>query len=106
MDEFSTPQFSKTIFYANGNHDDYQRILGPYPYDAPLGFRWFPNGWKLKQIESTTTNVSFEQLFLNKVKPIQEKQKKNQMKHDLQAKIENPNILPYVQPRVQGILPF
>ena len=106
MDEFSTPQFSKTIFNANGNHDDYQRILGPCPYDAPLGFHWFPNGWKLKQIESTTTNVSFEQLFLNKVKPIQEKQKKNQMKHDLQAKIENPNILPYVQPRVQGILPF
>ena len=106
MDKFSTPQFSKTISNANGTHDNYQRILGPYPYDTPLGFCWFPNGWKLKRIESTPTNVSFEQLFLNKVKPTQEKQKKNQIKLDLQAKIENSNILLYVQPHPQGISPF
>ena len=77
MDEFSTPQFSKTISNANDTHDDYQRILDPYPYDAPLGFQWLPNGWKLEPIESTPANVSFEQLFLDKVKPIQEKQKEN-----------------------------
>ena len=47
--------------------------------DVPLGFCWFPNSWKLEQIESTPTNVLFEQLFLNKVGHIQEKQKKNQM---------------------------
>ena len=47
--------------------------------DSSLGFRWFQNGWKLEQIESTPTNVSFERLFLNKVQPTQEKQKKNQM---------------------------
>ena len=93
-DKFSTPQFNKTISNANGTHDDYQRILGPYPYDTPLGFCWFPIGWKLKWIESPPTNVSFEQLLLNEVKPIQEKQQKNRMKLDLQAKIENPNILP------------
>ena len=46
--------------------------------DIPLGFRSFSNGWKLEQIESTPTNVSFEQLFSNKAEPIQEKQKKNQ----------------------------
>ena len=67
---------------------------------------WKQNGWKHKQIESTPTNVSFEQLFLNKVNPIQEKQKKNGMKFDLRAKIENPNISLYVQPDPQGILPF
>ena len=106
MDEFSTPQFSKMIFNANDTHDNYQIILGPYPYNVPLGFCWFLNGWKLKQIESTPTNVSFQQLFLNKVKPIKEKQKKNRMKFDLQVKIENPNILPYVQAHPQGILPF
>ena len=83
LDEFITPQFSKAISNANDTHDDYQIILGPYPYDVPLGFRWFLNGWKLKRIESAPANVSFEQLFLNKVKPIQEKQKKNQMKLDL-----------------------
>ena len=80
--------------------DDYQRILGP------LGFRWFPNRWKFEQIESTPTNVSFEQLFLNKVKPTQEKKKKNRMKLDLRPKVENPNILLYVQPHPQGIFPF
>ena len=30
-----------------------------------------------RRIESTPTNVSFEQLFFSKVKSIQEKQKKN-----------------------------
>ena len=64
------------ISNANDTHDDYQIILGPYPYDSLLGFQWFPNGWKLKQIELTPTNVWFEQLLLNKVKPIQEKQKR------------------------------
>ena len=106
MDKFSTPKFSKTISNANDTHDNYQRTLAPYPYDAWLGFHWFPNGWKHKRIESTPTNVSFEQLFLNNVKPRQEKQKKNQMKLDLQAKIENSNILPYLQPHPQGILCF
>ena len=94
------------ISNANVTHDDYQRILGPYPYDPPLGFCWFPNKWKLKRIESTPTNVSFEQLFLNKVKPTQEKKKKNRMKLDLRPKVENPNILLYVQPHPQGIFPF
>ena len=77
LDEFSTPQFRKTISNVNGTHDKYQRILGPYPYNAPLGFHWVPNGWKLEPIEPTPTNVSFEQLFLDKVKSIQEKKKKN-----------------------------
>ena len=102
----STPQFSKTISNANDTHDDYQRILCPYPYNAPLGCCWFWNSWKLKQIEATPTNVSFEQLLLNKVKPIQGKQKNNRMKLDLRAKIENPNILQYVQPHPQVILPL
>ena len=77
LDEFSTPQFSKTIPNANSTHDDYQGIQDPYPYDALVGFRWVPNSWKPEPIESTPTNVLFEQLFLNKVKVIQEKQKKN-----------------------------
>ena len=105
LDEFSTPQFSKTIPNANGTHDDYQRILGPYPYNALLGFRWVPNSWKLEPIELTPTSVLFEQLFLNK-EPIHEKQKKNRMKLDLRAKVENPNILLYVQTHSQGILCF
>ena len=91
LDKFSTPQLSKMILNTNGTHGYYQRILGqylsPYPYDALLGFHWVPNGWKLEPVESTPTNVSFEQLFLDKVKPIQEKQKKNQMKLDLNTSL-------------------
>ena len=44
--------------------------------DGSLGFRWFPNSWKLEQIESTPTNVSFERLFLNKVQPTQKNRKR------------------------------
>ena len=51
--------------------------MGPYHYDAPPGFCWVPNIWKLEPIEATPTNVSFEQLLLDKVKPIQKKKKKN-----------------------------
>ena len=51
--------------------------MGPYHYDAPPGFCWVPKGWKLEPIEATPTNVSFEQLLLDKVKPIQKKKKKN-----------------------------
>ena len=58
--QINTPQFGKIISDANGTHDDYQRILGPYPYNDPFGFHLFPNGWKLEPIESTPTNVSFE----------------------------------------------
>ena len=43
---------------------------------------------------------------MNKVKSIQEKQKKNRIKLDPQAKIENPNILLYVKLHAQGLLPF
>ena len=38
-------------------------LIGPYPYDAPPGFHWVPNGWRLEK-----TEASFEQLFLEKVK--------------------------------------
>ena len=36
---FVINKFSKTISDANGNHDNYQRILSSYPYNALLGFR-------------------------------------------------------------------
>ena len=69
-DEFSTLKFSKMISNANGSHDNYRKILDPYPHEVSLEFRWVPNGWKLKPIELTPTNVSVDQLFLDKVEPI------------------------------------
>ena len=38
-------------------------LIGPYPYDAPPGFHWVPNGWTLEK-----TEARFEQLFLEKVR--------------------------------------
>ena len=38
-------------------------LIGTYPYDAPPGFHWVPNDWRLEK-----TEASFEQLFLEKVK--------------------------------------
>ena len=40
-------------------------VIGPYPYPAPPGSIWVPNGWKL-QHESTDIKT----LFLNRIKPI------------------------------------
>ena len=58
--KYECAAIEKVIRNAIFNYDDYQRILGPYPYNDPFGFHLFPNGWKLEPIESTPTNVSFE----------------------------------------------
>ena len=51
---------------------------------------------KLQPIEFTRTNVSLEHLLLDKVKPIQEKQKENRMSLDLGANVENQCICIYI----------
>lgn len=79
LDEFSTLQFNKMISNANDNHDNYSKIHDLYPYNTLLVFHSVPNGWKLKPIESIPTNVSFDQLFLDIVQPMQKK-KKNRKK--------------------------
>ena len=91
LDEFSTLQFNKMISNANDNHDNYSKIHDLYPYNALFDFHSVPNGWKLKPIESIPTNVSFDQLSLDIVQPMQKKkkkQKKNQMKPELPAKVK------------------
>ena len=45
MDEFSTPQFSKTISNANDTHDDYQIRLHPYPSEQPKAQANKTNEW-------------------------------------------------------------
>ena len=57
-------------------------ILGPYPYPAPTGMKWVPNGWRLER--SVTT---FQEVFLNKVKPVGEKAPKKRAKIDFKAKV-------------------
>ena len=37
------------------NKDQLLALIGPYPYEAPDGFKWVPNGWKLeKQVKPST----------------------------------------------------
>ena len=40
------------------------KYIGQYPYEAPKGFQWVPNGWKLV----AATPKTFEEIFLDKVK--------------------------------------
>ena len=74
--------------------DILMKRLGPYPYAAPPGFNWVPNGWKLEpNQESTPTssrNVekSFEDLFLDKIEGTTEKTKRKRQKLDLRCKEE------------------
>ena len=73
-------------------HDDMlMKHLGSYPYEAPAGFHWVPNGWKLvpsnQSTPLNTRNKSFEEVFLDKVKGPVTKPKGKRMKLDLRGKI-------------------
>lgn len=69
--------------------DQRLKLLGPYPYDAPPGYHWVPNGWKLEPVqEAQIPDVSFEQLFLNKIKSVGGK-KRQRSKLDMRAKVSS-----------------
>jgi hypothetical protein len=55
---------------------DLTEAIGPYPYDAPPGKKWVPNGWKL--IDDEPVQTSFEEVILNTLhpKPPQAKRKR------------------------------
>jgi len=63
---------------------DLVSVIGPYPYNAPQGFKWVPNGWKLVPV-----STDFKTLFLNKIKPVTEKSTKKRTKLDLRAKVNS-----------------
>ena len=75
------------------NHDILIRNLGPYPYDAPAGFCWVPNGWKLEPLIKTSTPVpedtagNFQMLFLDRVKGPTNESKRKRQKLDLRGKV-------------------
>ena len=58
-----TPTCESTPMAVSREEQKLINLIGPYPYDAPPGFHWVPNGWRLEK-----TEASFEQLFLEKVK--------------------------------------
>ena len=48
-----------------------KRYIGPCPYDAPEGFQWVPNAWKLEKMSDSnkrTNNKTFDELFLDTIK--------------------------------------
>ena len=69
------------------NKDQLLALIGPYPYEAPDGFKLVPNGWKLEKQVKPSTPVSFEEMFLDKIKGPVNKQKGKRMKLDLRGKV-------------------
>ena len=82
------------------SNQDLQTIIGPYPFEAASGFHWVPT-WQLFPLHqkalvqpstldvfssNTPSNKSFEQCFLDKVKPVQQKEKKRNTL-DLRAEV-------------------
>ena len=47
-----------------------KKHIGNYPYKAPDGFKWIPNGWKLVEDTPQSCSKSFEEIFLDKIKGI------------------------------------
>ena len=64
-------------------------ILGPFPYEAPKGFKWVPNGWKLEPVTfgPSIANTSFEDLFLEKLQSTGTKKNAPRSKLDFRTKI-------------------
>ena len=67
-----------------------KRYSGPHPYDAPEGFQWVPNGWKLEKMSDNnkrTNNKTFDELFLDKIKGPVNKTKQTRQRIDLRAQV-------------------
>ena len=64
-------------------------ILGPFPYKAPEGFKWVPNGWKLEPVtfSPSIANTSFENLFLEKLQSAGTKKNAPRSKLDFRTKV-------------------
>ena len=63
-------------------------VLGPYPCDAPTGFNWVPNGWKLVATSTlSSNNTSFEEIFLEKIQSVRNKKVQKRSKLDFRAKV-------------------
>ena len=68
---------------------DLRDILGPFPYEAPKGFKWVPNGWKLEPVTfgPSIANTSFEDLFLEKLQSTGTKKNAPHSKLDFRTKV-------------------
>ena len=53
-----TPTCESTLMAVSREEKKLINLIGPYPYNAPPGFYWVPNGWRLEK-----TEASFEQFL-------------------------------------------
>ena len=67
----SLPQEDQVSFTENAN-DEYvlKKHLGKFPYQAPSGYKWVTNGWKLFELNATEKPwiKSFGEVFPDKIK--------------------------------------
>ena len=66
-------------------------VIGPFPYNCPPGFKWIPR-WTLEptylpETSQTIQNKSFEELFLDKIKPMKKSPQKKRSRVNLSATI-------------------
>ena len=64
--------------------DQLKQLIGPYPCEAPEGMVWIPQ-WTL--VAKENLNTSFEEIFLNCVKPLAPKQPKKRIKLNLKTQV-------------------
>ena len=70
----STPSLQQEyqVSFTENANDEYvlKRYLGEFLYQAPSGYKWVPNGWKLVKVNATEKPwiKSFEEVFLDKIK--------------------------------------
>ena len=76
------------------------KVLGPYSFNCPSGFKWVPAGWKLEQIQNQSNengmntwqpnsvqNTGTEKLFLDKIKPLKKSPQNKSHKINLSAAV-------------------
>ena len=82
------------------------QVIGSFPYPSPPGFKWVPNGWKLvptteiptaaatketstpvSAVSTPIQNKSFEEIFLDRIKPINKSPTKKRSRVNLAATI-------------------
>ena len=68
---------------------DLRDILGPFHYESPEGFKWVPNGWKTEPVTfgPSIANISFEDLFLEKLQSTGTKKNAPRSKLDFRTKV-------------------
>ena len=109
MKNQSSSHQSSTSHQSEDNtySQDVLNVLGPYLLDGPPGFKRVPAGWKLEPNQNQSNengmntsqpnsvrNTSFEEPFLDKIKPFKKSPQKKRRKINLSAAvISDPKLL-------------